>query len=183
MLLSSDAQGSPPLARGTVCPLRFVVISCGITPARAGNRGGRAIIKLIIEDHPRSRGEQRLCPRRSCHRWGSPPLARGTVRPAARVADIIRITPARAGNRWPDNTRDYRDADHPRSRGEQDQIIFTKLDRWGSPPLARGTAHRRRKYYGCNRDHPRSRGEQVWFIFSQWMILGSPPLARGTAMP
>ena len=80
MLLSSDAQGSPPLARGTVCPLRFVVISCGITPARAGNRGGRAIIKLIIEDHPRSRGEQ--------------PIGGGNI------TGVIGITPARAGNRF-----------------------------------------------------------------------------------
>ena len=52
------AEGSPPLARGTVSMRYRRKISHGITPACAGNSLGSALAIDLGKDHPRLRGEQ-----------------------------------------------------------------------------------------------------------------------------
>ncbi len=94
-------RGSPPHARGTETKSPGAVPEHGITPACAGNRSSRPRGAATARDHPRMRGEQvmpvagvpqqqgspRMCgeqppttnPFGSSR--GSPPHARGTVRP------------------------------------------------------------------------------------------------------
>ena len=93
------AQGSPPLARGTVLVLGLSLPKNGITPACAGNSRRRRKNTAQNRDHPRLRGEQ--CRRQNVVGVivGSPPLARGTGPNLTPEQEIVRITPACAGNR------------------------------------------------------------------------------------
>ena len=69
-----------------------------ITPAYAGNRGGRTVVNSNQGDHPRVCGEQNI----GCYAQrvfgGSPPRMRGTVVRVKASALSVRITPAYAGN-------------------------------------------------------------------------------------
>jgi len=112
---------------------------------------------------------------------GSPPLARGARRHAARYFLGVRITPARAGSTGQPRSPRSRGADHPRSRGEHAIRLPGDGAACGSPPLARGapgsgrqksTRHRitparagstadRPSSSARPADHPRSRGEHA----------------------
>ena len=145
------------------------------------------------------RGEYQVYKRKRVARKGSPPLARGILRPNSINIGFARITPACAGN------TDLRERistvykDHPRLRGE---YVSTRpcqtVDR-GSPPLARGIrpelragSHQSGITPACAgntplmssvrtapRDHPRLRGEYFCRLPHFTIIIGSPPLARG----
>ena len=78
VLVRDIAQGSPPLARGTVW-LAILNAAGRITPACAGNSVARNTVTDGGRDHPRLRGEQSIIPRLPRRPAGSPPLARGTV--------------------------------------------------------------------------------------------------------
>ena len=91
-------QGSPPLARGTVCVVSCCVGDGGITPACAGNRSRWRLGRADAEDHPRLRGEQSWFGDEVTPAQGSPPLARGTERYALYRSWRLGITPACAGN-------------------------------------------------------------------------------------
>ena len=52
------AHGSPPRARGKVYLVQLIKRLHGITPACAGKRGLLGITLMLIEDHPRVRGEK-----------------------------------------------------------------------------------------------------------------------------
>ena len=74
-------MGSPPLARGipdgwNVIPYRF-----GITPACAGNTEQMKVNAGPRWDHPRLRGEYYENKERKLKTEGSPPLARGILKP------------------------------------------------------------------------------------------------------
>ena len=110
------------------------------------------------------------------------------------------ITPACAGNSWRSGFQPVSAWDHPRLRGEQYDARWDRYSKWGSPPLARGTASRPPPYRlpqgitpACAGnssmpsisgaimwDHPRLRGEQDRHNCSAYFAMGSPPLARGT---
>ena len=92
------AQGSPPLARGTVIDCVVYPSGGGITPACAGNRRRYKRCINSGRDHPRLRGEQRVKVKPPMVTVGSPPLARGTVLLAWAISCGDRITPACAGN-------------------------------------------------------------------------------------
>ena len=146
------------------------------------------------------RGEQLLCAEHGASGLGSPPLARGTVKPFNLLPQCAGITPACAGNRTPIAGANNLHGDHPRLRGEQITYTYFNSGRPGSPPLARGTvkwAGRRREARGITPacagnsarsmgtiavawDHPRLRGEQLVEAPSFGKDIGSPPLARGT---
>ena len=133
------AEGSPPLARGTAVLAKIHQIVVRITPACAGNRGGRMISVITPQDHPRLRGEQAFSLLLSSSRLGSPPLARGTVFTTPRTRGGLGITPACAGNScFRPHAGGYAE-DHPRLRGEQLYGYFVGNRLRGSPPLARGT--------------------------------------------
>ena len=134
-----------------------------------------------MQDHPRLRGEHQDCVYIDGWYIGSPPPTRGTQLSESIIEEIIRITPAYAGNTFSLYGGQGLDKDHPRLRGEHTHTEnFFQLWR-GSPPPTRGTlifrvpfSHFRRitpayagnteqldkfyKYYG---DHPRLRGEHI----------------------
>ena len=91
----------------------------------------------MMQDHPRSRGNNLPCAICCKSRMGSPPLAREQLIVQRLLRDTGRITPARAGttciNCINANTRQ----DHPRSRGNNKGEIMEKYQVSGSPPLAR----------------------------------------------
>ena len=72
-----------------------------ITPARAGNSTRGRDIPGGLQDHPRACGEQTAQKKHSHARMGSPPRVRGTASTLMSKDKAVRITPARAGNRWP----------------------------------------------------------------------------------
>ena len=180
--LTEIMQGSPPLARGTVPAPPVCGPGSRITPACAGNRYAFDCSGLIIQDHPRLRGEQMPTAQRERQTEGSPPLARGTAIKQGGKAPKGGITPACAGNSL--------------------HRVISSVRTGGSPPLARGTA----KYQGITkedfritpacagnrplpmlvkrslRDHPRLRGEQPPHGDGTDIKQGSPPLARGTGL-
>ena len=132
-------SGSPPLARGTARLRGSDVVSCGITPACAGNSRAAHQSRGHGGDHPRLRGEQRNCPAHKLSDTGSPPLARGTVAAFLCSVHLLRITPACAGNSILIIGRKNGKRDHPRLRGEQTLVNPNMEIDEGSPPLARGT--------------------------------------------
>ena len=72
-------------------------------------------------------------------RIGSPPRVRGTGLIVTYVPDILRITPACAGNSMWVISYDDLAEDHPRVCGEQ-KHLHSKIQRpGGSPPRVRGT--------------------------------------------
>ena len=133
-------------------------------------------------------------------RAGSSPLARGTLRAAARRWLAGRFIPAGAGNTMPPSRPATAPAVHPRWRGEHDTGVDVLQGFGGSSPLARGTQDRARhgrahhrfipagagNTYSSQRSrslsavHPRWRGEHLTVLGSPSMRSGSSPLARGT---
>ena len=125
------------------------------------------------------RGEYAIPPIRAAISLGSPPLARGIRHPPHSGGDLIRITPACAGNTPAEPQINHAARDHPRLRGEYDGWEEKDSCWGGSPPLARGilyqpywrgTIHRITPACAGNtqiiqnyllkiRDHPRLRGE------------------------
>ena len=68
-----------------------------ITPACAGSTYYFINYSVILEDHPRLRGEYQMADANYPFLRGSPPLARGVHGLATLDATYYRITPARAG--------------------------------------------------------------------------------------
>ena len=70
-------RGSPPHARGKAERSSIEPFPPGITPACAGKSFTENAVVLLLEDHPRMRGEKIIFPfvLYPCH--GSPPHARG----------------------------------------------------------------------------------------------------------
>ena len=84
-------------------------------------------------------GEQSRRIARQLKLSGSPPRVRGTE-PAAPPAICARgITPACAGNSFPELPRRRRRSDHPRVCGEQFRRRWSITRLAGSPPRVRGT--------------------------------------------
>ena len=130
--------GSSPLARGILIPASMEKQFCGITPACAGNtyHGERKALQPRItpayagntrcsmtapprsRDHPRLRGEYRLCHGRRWIYLGSPPLTRGIPMHYSVKRAPGGITPAYAG------------------KTPESYAVLLIIQ--GSPPLARG---------------------------------------------
>ena len=170
--------GSPPLARGTDSGHHRREQRPGITPACAGNRNMPGAKSPWRKDHPRLRGEQLSRDLSVPQSRGSPPLARGTVRSYASTVRDTGITPACAGNRTVAGWRTITRRDHPRLRGEQLFFFGIRQLLGGSPPLARGTAHRARGLIFAKRITPACAGNRKR-CFSQMHLTGDHPRLRG----
>ena len=110
----------------------------GIIPARAGFTTRIFGARIVVVDHPRSRGVYALIPFQTVWIPGSSPLARGLLDVIMSMDDDTRIIPARAGF-----TRDFSEEhggvrDHPRSRGVYCFSCLIDDMGMGSSPLARG---------------------------------------------
>ena len=113
---------------------------------------------------------------------GSPPLARGKEKFNHKTRGVGGITPACAGKRNFVFLGSFRNADHPRLRGEKTHKFLKTPPQKGSPPLARGkvianfiamtgfgitpACAGKRAFDGAGRgetaDHPRLRGEKIF---------------------
>ena len=129
--------GSPPLAREQLLLEIHAILSIRITPARAGTTRLGVINIEGKEDHPRSRGNNRIVGATEHALLGSPPLAREQPIIHQKLFPAGGITPARAGTTSRTIVGMSFSQDHPRSRGNNKSEL-TKLGRkLGSPPLAR----------------------------------------------
>ena len=116
--VSVTELGSPPLTRGILCILPFILCPAGFTPAHAGNTNSCMYDDCSNKVHPRSRGEYVIPARLAIRMIGSPPLTRGILIVRASYPYTIRFTPAHAGNTGSGNLNLPLSKVHPRSRGE-----------------------------------------------------------------
>ena len=138
--------------RVTVRPLDRII------PARAGFTAGTSTARMLIRDHPRSRGVYLREVNAECGYQGSSPLARGLRIRIGRALLRRRIIPARAGFTSASRGMILRGMDHPRSRGVYSEgRASTKARSWIIPARAGFTTSTRAIPTG-SRDHPRSRG-------------------------
>ena len=171
--------GSSPLTRGKHTCNGCSDLMRGIIPAHAGKTPSLPSRTSPTRDHPRSRGENDEFARVDPRAVGSSPLTRGKrswLRPGIASGGII---PAHAGKTVLATPRYRFRRDHPRSRGENCDVLSLQAYYPGSSPLTRGKlyfnsalratrgiipAHAGKTYTCidyllCNWDHPRSRGE------------------------
>ena len=195
--------GSSPLVRGTADTIVAFVLLWRFIPARAGNRLKELPYLQNLPVHPRSCGEQVTRTPIIYWRNGSSPLVRGTALKIYTYSVCIRFIPARAGNRrWWRHTR-RKIPVHPRSCGEQNELLEALCLIRGSSPLVRGTDKAatwnkvkarfiparagNRVSRSCSGVvvpvHPRSCGEQGYSNMAQNRDIGSSPLVRGTGKP
>ena len=172
--------GSSPLARGTEHVRRAANSLGRFIPAGAGN--SQAILRpsSAYSVHPRWRGEQETRRRFDDGHRGSSPLARGTAAIGLSARRACRFIPAGAGNRVVIREVQNERPVHPRWRGEQPVTRLELIGRYGSSPLARGTAGRGHAQRLPGTVHPRWRGEQDDGRLFFRRKRGSSPLARGT---
>ena len=171
--------GSSPLTRGkrgVDCELRRLA---GLIPAHAGKTAKNGIQRRRAGAHPRSRGENSVMIWTSCRGSGSSPLTRGKLVGDRLASAVYRLIPAHAGKTCGAFELVGLTPAHPRSRGENHQLLNVRLRNVGSSPLTRGKPHRRADQHRSERlipahagktqpcpcrtsrrtAHPRSRGE------------------------
>ena len=174
-------------------------VGVGSSPLTRGKPAGLHRGRRCPRAHPRSRGENLTGRQGLGKSWGSSPLTRGKQSPLHRLDSSSRLIPAHAGKTPSTATNDGRTWAHPRSRGENQEILFTSNSEKGSSPLTRGKlrqgsdrphgvglipAHAGKTsfclslYLACWA-HPRSRGENRDDHVCLWHQPGSSPLTRG----
>ncbi len=131
-------SGSPPPARGALSASSKQKPEVGITPACAGSIAVSGLISVALRDHPRLRGEHIRASCRLIWITGSPPPARGALLTGTPLSQGVGITPACAGSIWPPLEYLIRLQDHPRLRGEHNDVLRQGHKMLGSPPPARG---------------------------------------------
>ena len=172
-------EGSSPLTRGKLRASRFGGKCKRLIPAHAGKTSPTATWPPPSRAHPRSRGENHSTLRLTSPSLGSSPLTRGKRVYAVRGSLGEGLIPAHAGKTTCRSPRRRRARAHPRSRGENRELIASGAIRSGSSPLTRGKRDRALvrtdssglipahagKTTACpaarpaGRAHPRSRGE------------------------
>ena len=130
--------GSSPLARGLRASGVVMSDYFGIIPARAGFTLRRYCGRVILWDHPRSRGVYVLSGNDFYGSVGSSPLARGLPWNQATTTITTGIIPARAGFTRATRATAWSAPDHPRSRGVYKLNGGAGPACLGSSPLARG---------------------------------------------
>ena len=133
------ADGSSPLARGTLRHMAPHIVSVRFIPAGAGNTKDTELLTREPSVHPRWRGEHSGRIFSYSSRYGSSPLARGTLAYMTYVGVGMRFIPAGAGNTERGRIEATSDPVHPRWRGEHIAARNATRASRGSSPLARGT--------------------------------------------
>ena len=134
----SVQSGSSPLTRGKLeCP-GLIDHDKGLIPAHAGKTRCPFRARKRRAAHPRSRGENLEDGFDCARRLGSSPLTRGKPCRWQTLPVRGRLIPAHAGKtRRRTFLRPFSWA-HPRSRGENSQVIVKDDEPGGSSPLTRG---------------------------------------------
>ena len=133
----------------------------GITPAHAGKRPEYTFITSLYEDHPRTRGEKRLCQVSLSGAVGSPPHTRGKVNPSVDNIDKQGITPAHAGKSIVERETFGMYEDHPRTRGEKKLCQVSLSGAAGSPPHTRGKVQEIQKSLNPDGITPAHAGKRI----------------------
>ena len=195
----SKTEGSPPLTRGKDPAPHKLKTRMRITPAYAGKSRRWCFRPRYYRDHPRLRGEKLTTAITFVWTQGSPPLTRGKAFNPDFVDSFDGITPAYAGKSPFQQINRAVEEDHPRLRGEKNQIFQMRFALEGSPPLTRGKVGFVAGAFVLDRitpayagksiwffiwsaffwDHPRLRGEKEMSETPDWIAVGSPPLTRG----
>ena len=191
--------GSSPLTRGKQ-QRRYVFKRLErLIPAHAGKTQCPWLRQSRVGAHPRSRGENAPGETYEGAVTGSSPLTRG--KQGTRCARHVSpgLIPAHAGKTLATPRNAQRQPAHPRSRGENRNVVGAVFARLGSSPLTRGKleipvqlvvgcglipAHAgktsdRRLRIPMRRAHPRSRGENSLVRLTTLRAAGSSPLTRG----
>ena len=131
-------MGSSPLTRGKSSTTENSSSATGLIPAHAGKIGRKAAAGLSCRAHPRSRGENHPLDGDKIARPGSSPLTRGKYGGELGVGRGGGLIPAHAGKIRNGASPASHAWAHPRSRGENAELGFTKVGGSGSSPLTRG---------------------------------------------
>ena len=182
-------HGSSPLTRGKPEVRVRRVEGRGLIPAHAGKTDTRRPGPRSRGAHPRSRGENGLESDAPPSPRGSSPLTRGKRDASQGAGDHAGLIPAHAGKTVHRQDGLHQRTAHPRSRGENVEVLVSGAAPRGSSPLTRGkptgilrrptgprlipahagktplrAAHIRRR-----RAHPRSRGEnRLPTVLADW---------------
>ena len=168
--------------RGKLTTRQEVSHATRITPAHAGKTGKRPTASRGHADHPRTCGENGISGKFNLFRLGSPPHMRGKQTSSGskgvaqsgspphmrgklmnyeRGQQPIRITPAHAGKTKRTGVRVYNIPDHPRTCGENLEIILILVPKLGSPPHMRGKQKPERTCLHSHRITPAHAGKTL----------------------
>ena len=158
-------EGSPPPTRGTQYLIIRQPAQHRITPAYAGNTIDKKPENLLLEDHPRLRGEHLSGYFALRSFQGSPPPTRGTPGEQLLLNFDTRITPAYAGNTQILIVGNYvTPGSPPPTRGTQTVFLF-HLFFFGITPAYAGNTYPCFSVHHFYEDHPRLRGEHLVFSY------------------
>ena len=138
ILIQMVQKGSPPHLRGKQTITLFSVWFSGITPAPAGKTTRFTVFTLANRDHPRTCGENCLPISALSSGIGSPPHLRGKHDAKSTAVSDNGITPAPAGKTCTLTYTILNRKDHPRTCGENSNMLQLILQPQGSPPHLRG---------------------------------------------
>ena len=147
-------KGTPPRMRGTLLGLIVEPAPDRYTPAYAGNSPAARSGCASAAVHPRVCGELQRCRSSSLPCCGTPPRMRGTHDELAPVGEVVRYTPAYAGNSGPPPGPSCGRPVHPRVCGELFFRSTAIASACGTPPRMRGTLRPRGQSYGRHRYTP-----------------------------
>ena len=131
-------MGSSPLTRGKLFAPRWATHVWRLIPAHAGKTTRRNSAFVPVRAHPRSRGENFTSDLGIPGEAGSSPLTRGKRWLASVLDPAEGLIPAHAGktvNMLLDHASSWA---HPRSRGENNELVIFLPFGQGSSPLTRG---------------------------------------------
>ena len=129
---------TPPRARGRLQKRHFYKTTYRNTPACAGKTLVRVVNTLILQKHPRVRGEDRQMNFLRWQKKETPPRARGRPTNIIWYPAKARNTPACAGKTGNGEKWGLNGGKHPRVRGEDDRQTSGGDYNLETPPRARG---------------------------------------------
>ena len=136
-------RGTSPLTRGKPRELTDRIKVGGNIPAHAGKTAHRGGCPIPLEEHPRSRGENKRARMSTVMALGTSPLTRGKPWPLGIAVLVPGNIPAHAGKTSLHCEESSQSPEHPRSRGENTRPVPTRPDPSGTSPLTRGKRPRR----------------------------------------
>ena len=131
-------RGSSPLTRGKPTRRPLSPLGPRLIPAHAGKTRYAHAHWRQRAAHPRSRGENWSPETIDAWLAGSSPLTRGKRQAPRAARPTGGLIPAHAGKTSSTSCTGSAFAAHPRSRGENPFLVFTRVNLVGSSPLTRG---------------------------------------------
>ena len=134
--------GTSPLTRGKHVQKFVAFLLIRNIPAHAGKTRLYVTYPREIQEHPRSRGENIAVCCGKFKGYGTSPLTRGKRFMRVFVVQLRRNIPAHAGKTRGTRLHKPRAEEHPRSRGENQEVTGREIQLDGTSPLTRGKPSR-----------------------------------------